>query len=131
MRVTVLYVCLFLLLLCGVSTVQASAHRSVKTSGVSTNSSRDDRSKFANKNHSHVGLEDIDLDLDDELLSDHEGYDHSSSYLLIREYSVPGPWYLQSSSSDIFFQDNKRFSASPHSFGTSHPIYITQRILRL
>jgi hypothetical protein len=130
MRVTVLHVCLFLLLLCGVNTVQASSHHSVNTIGTMPNSLGNEHSKFT-KNHSHLGLEDIDLELDDELLSDHEGYDHSSGYLLIREYSAPGLWYLQSPLAFIFYQDIKRFSTSQHSVGTSHPIYITQRILRL
>lgn len=128
MRAVVLYVCLYLVMLCGGHAVFAGTHHS-RSCYPPVQGFPKKQVKLTSADQGNSILDDADLDLDEDYLNGHD--DAGSNHLPAERYTLSDSWYLAFSPLLILNYYNKRFKTFPPFCGDSSPIYITQRVLRI
>lgn len=130
MRVVVFFIYLFLNLLWG-SNLHAAVQHHHTNYPSHHHSSKSRHIKFTNTDQSIFIIGDTDLDLDEEYARGDDVNDESNPGLLSMHDGLLTKWYLSFFPLLILDDQRKDFKIFTSFSGSSSPIYITQRVLRI
>jgi len=132
MKVVVFYVSLFLILLSGANAVQAATADHNDDHATHSHIPKGKTVKITNADHGAFAIDDAESELDDEHLNNpNDNGDGFANDMLAREFNLPSLGYLKFAPLSISDHYDKRFNTFPQFCGSSSPIYIKQRVLRI
>lgn len=128
MRIASFLIYLCILLIGGGQYTYADSQNIVVAYSSSQNLTESQQTKILYKDQGIVIVEDTDLDIEEDHLSDKAGNENT---LILNEYTLPHKWYLCFSGLPVLNNYYKSFSTSTLIFSNSSPIYIRNGVLRI
>ena len=131
MRVLAFYVCLFLFLFCGNTSLHAQTYDIHKASNPPHAPVKTRHHKLTNTERGNPVIDDAEIDLDEEYLSEHDLDERTVNNFLTEKYSLADRWYFTFTDLCLSNHYYKRVVTYPSFCDLSSPLYITQRVLRI
>ncbi|TRX40913.1 hypothetical protein [Flavobacterium restrictum] len=132
MRTTVFIITFFVFLLGGGNSLYANTKEANNSCfSISANLLKNKPLQFSNDDQKITLFDETDLDTEEDFHSSNDRNDSGKNLSYTTKYKALTPWYTLQSKLFVLNYYNNRFEITTPFLGTSYPIYISQRVLRI